>query len=130
MHKLGYIASACACLLSLQAVYAQTSGPTAADVLRNIDQSKQLTNPTAPKPAAKLVVQASNVIPVPTPVIPTSNTTRVKVPVGSANPFALASAEDLADDTCSANSIENCHCEESSVNVGVSMCYEPNAGSK
>lgn len=53
MHKLGYIASACACLFSLQAVYAQTSGPTAADVLRNIDQSKQLTNPTAPKPAAK-----------------------------------------------------------------------------
>ncbi len=53
MHKLGYIASACACLLSLQAVYAQTSGPTAADVLRNIDQSKQLTNPIAPKPVAK-----------------------------------------------------------------------------
>lgn len=53
MHKLGYIASACACLFSLQAVYAQTSGPTAADVLRNIDQSKQLTNPTAPKPAVK-----------------------------------------------------------------------------
>ncbi len=53
MHKLGYIASACVCLFSLQAVYAQTSGPTAADVLRNIDQSKQLTNPTAPKPAAK-----------------------------------------------------------------------------
>ncbi len=53
MHKLGYIASACACLFSLQAVYAQTSSPTAADVLRNIDQSKQLTNPTAPKPAVK-----------------------------------------------------------------------------
>lgn len=53
MHKLGYIASACVCLFSLQAVYAQTSSPTAADVLRNIDQSKQLTNPTAPKPAAK-----------------------------------------------------------------------------
>jgi filamentous hemagglutinin family protein len=79
-------------------------------------------------PAAKLVVQASTVIPVPTPVIPTSNTTRVKVPVGSANPFALASAEDLTDDICSANSIENCYCEESAVNKGVDICYEPKAG--
>ncbi len=85
---------------------------------------------TTAAPAAKLVVQASNVIPVPTPVIPTSNTTRVKVPVGSANPFALASAESLVDDVCSANSLENCHCEESSVNEGVNICYEPHAGSK
>jgi hypothetical protein len=85
---------------------------------------------TSTAPAAKLVVQASSVIPVPAPVVPTSNPMRVKVPVGSANPFALASAESLVDDVCSANSLENCHCEESSVNEGVNICYEPNAGSK
>lgn len=85
---------------------------------------------TSAAPAVKLVVQASSVIPVPAPVVPTSNPTRVKVPVGSANPFALASAESLDDDVCSANSLENCHCEESSVNEGVNICYEPHAGSK
>lgn len=53
MHKLGYVASACACAFFLQSAYAQTSAPTAADVQRNIDQNRQLTNPAAPKPAAK-----------------------------------------------------------------------------
>jgi hypothetical protein len=81
-------------------------------------------------PAAKLVVQSTNVIPVPTPVTPNTNTAKVKVPVGSTNPFTLASAEDLADDTCSANSIENCYCEESAVSQGVDICYEPKAGGK
>jgi hypothetical protein len=67
----------------------------------------------------------------PTPILPTNNAGgRVKIPTGSANPFALASAEDLADDTCSANSIENCHCEESAVSQGVDICYEPKAGGK
>jgi filamentous hemagglutinin family protein len=67
----------------------------------------------------------------PTPVVPTNNAGgRVKIPTGSGNPFALASAEDLADDTCSANSIENCHCEESTAGEGVSICYEPKAGGK
>jgi filamentous hemagglutinin family protein len=92
--------------------------------------ANKVTSSISSTPAVKLVVQASNVIPVPTPVVPTSNTTRVKVPAGSANPFALASAESLVDDVCSANSLENCHCEESSVNEGVNICYEPNAGSK
>ncbi len=67
----------------------------------------------------------------PVPVVPTDgNSSRVKVPVGSANPFALASAEDLADDTCSANSIENCHCEASPLNANVDICYEPKDGAK
>jgi filamentous hemagglutinin family protein len=66
----------------------------------------------------------------PVPVVPTDGNSRVKVPVGSANPFALASAEDLADDTCSANSIENCYCEPSELNKQVDICYEPKAGAK
>ena len=69
-------------------------------------------------------------VPPPTPVVPTNTGNRVKIPVGSSNPFALASAEDLADDTCTANSIENCYCEESTSNQGVDICYEPKAGAK
>ena len=63
----------------------------------------------------------------PTPVVtPTNNgSSRVKVPTDSATPFQLASAEDLANDICSANSLDNCHCEESSVSQGVDICYEP-----
>ena len=69
-------------------------------------------------------------VPPPTPVVPTNTGNRVKIPVGSSNPFALASAEDLADDTCTANSIENCYCEESTSNQGVDICYEPKTGAK
>ncbi len=53
MFKLGLVASACICALSLQGAFAQTSGPTAADVQRSIEQNKHLTSPAAPKPAAK-----------------------------------------------------------------------------
>jgi hypothetical protein len=42
-----------------------------------------------------------------------------------ANPFALASVDDFEDNTCSASSIENCHCEESTATAGVSICYQP-----
>jgi hypothetical protein len=67
-------------------------------------------------------------VPPPSPVLPTSSTAaRVKIPVGSANPFSLASAEELADDTCSINSIENCFCEESATSQGVGICYEPSS---
>jgi hypothetical protein len=69
-------------------------------------------------------------VPPPLPVVPTGNANRVKVPVGTANPFALASAEDLADETCSANSIENCYCEASPINANVDICYEPKTGAK
>lgn len=53
MFKLGLVASACICALSLQGAYAQTTGPTAADVQRNIEQNKPDVNRLAPKPAAK-----------------------------------------------------------------------------
>jgi hypothetical protein len=66
----------------------------------------------------------------PSPVVPTDSTPRVKIPVGSANPFALASAEDLTDEACTANSIENCYCEPSPLNANVDICYEPKAGAK
>ncbi len=49
MFKLGYVASACICALSLQGAYAQT----AADVQRDIEQNKPDLNRLAPKPAAK-----------------------------------------------------------------------------
>jgi hypothetical protein len=77
----------------------------------------------------KANITATQVKP-PSPVVPTDGATRVKIPVGSANPFALASAEDLADDTCTANSIENCYCEASPINANVDICYEPKAGAK
>jgi hemolysin activation/secretion protein len=51
MFKVGLIASACLCALNLHTAYAQTS-PSAADVLRNIEQNKLDINRT-PKPAAK-----------------------------------------------------------------------------
>ena len=79
---------------------------------------------------AQAIANITAAIKPPSPVVPTDGTSRVKIPVGSTNPFALASAEDLADDTCSANSIENCQCEESAVSQGVSICYEPKAGAK
>jgi hemolysin activation/secretion protein len=51
MFKVSFVVSACLCALSLQMAHAQT-GPTAADVLRNIEQNKLDINRT-PKPAAK-----------------------------------------------------------------------------
>ena len=90
----------------------------------------KVTSTSGTNSVAKLVVQASNVIPVPNPVVPTINPTRVRVPVGSANPFTLASAEDVTDDVCSANNLENCHCEESSLNQGVDICYEPKGSAR
>ena len=53
MFKLGLVASACICALSLQGAHAQTTGPTAADVQRSIEQSRPDMSRTAPKPAAK-----------------------------------------------------------------------------
>ncbi len=79
---------------------------------------------------ASAVANITEAVKPPVPVVPTDGNSRVKVPVGSANPFALASAEDLADDTCSANSIENCYCEPSELNKQVDICYEPKAGAK
>ena len=52
MFKVGLIASACLCALSLQSAHAQNT-PSAADVQRSIEQNRPDTNRLAPKPAAK-----------------------------------------------------------------------------
>ena len=53
MFKVSLLTSACLCVLSLQGAHAQSSGPTAADVQRNIEQSRPDLNRAAPKPVAK-----------------------------------------------------------------------------
>ena len=55
MHtfRLGFIANACLLIFTLQVANAQTSGPTAADVQRSIEQSKPDLNRIAPKRAPK-----------------------------------------------------------------------------
>jgi hypothetical protein len=112
-----------------------TAGTTRSAGTYNYSATSNQTNTTAAstdatRSVARLVVKPANITPVPSPVTPSTNPGRVKVASDLANPFALASAEDVANDACSATSLENCHCEESSVNQGVSICYEPNAGSK
>ena len=52
MFKFNLISSACVCALSLHVAHAQNT-PSAADVLRNIEQNKPDQNRLAPKPAAK-----------------------------------------------------------------------------
>jgi hypothetical protein len=91
------------------------SAYTLGDVAAETVQVK-VTTAVAPKP--------------PTPVVTPTDSTRVKVPVGAANPFQLASAEDLADEVCSANSLENCYCEESPLTPNVDICYEPKTSGK
>ena len=66
----------------------------------------------------------------PTPVIPRDSSSTVKVLIGSSNPFALASAEDLVGETCSANALEYCYCEESPSNRDIDICYEPHSYSR
>jgi len=76
----------------------------------------------------KATTKANITAVVPTPPAPSitkNNASSVKISTGLSNPFALASAEDLTDDACSANSVENCHCEESSAGQGIDICYEP-----
>ena len=53
MFKVSLLTSACLCVLSLQGAHAQSSGPTAADVQRNIEQSRPDMSRVAPKPVAK-----------------------------------------------------------------------------
>jgi hemolysin activation/secretion protein len=48
------VTAACLAMLSWQSVQAQSSGPSAADVQRSIEQNRPDLNRTAPKPAAKL----------------------------------------------------------------------------
>ena len=91
--------------------------------------ASKVTSTSSTAPAAKLDVQPSNIIPVPTPG-PITPVVKPKAPIIPSNPFQLASAEDLTDDTCSANSLENCYCEESPLNKGVDICYEPRTAGK
>jgi hypothetical protein len=75
-------------------------------------------------PTAKAKGTITQVTPaVPAPVIPT--TSQIKPLVLASNPFSLASADALIEETCSSNSVENCHCEPSQLNANVGICYEP-----
>jgi filamentous hemagglutinin family protein len=49
---------------------------------------------------------------------------RVKIPLGSSNPFQLASVEMLVDEVCSGSNLESCFCEASAISTDVSICYE------
>jgi hypothetical protein len=107
-----------------------TAGTTRGAGSYNYSAASSKTNITAvsadaTRSVAQLVVKSADITPVPSNVTPSTNPGRVKVASDLANPFALASAEDFADNTCSANSVENCHCEESAATAGVSICYQP-----
>jgi filamentous hemagglutinin family protein len=69
--------------------------------------------------------------PTPSPASTSSGSAapRVKIPLGSGNPFQLASVEMLVDEVCSASNLESCFCEASSISTDVSICYEK-SGSK
>jgi filamentous hemagglutinin family protein len=76
----------------------------------------------------------------PAPVVPTNATNgRVKIPLSAANPFQLASAEELGgEDFCqntsidplkgesSGNSTSSCTCEESKLAQDAQICFETN----
>jgi hypothetical protein len=73
-------------------------------------------------------------------VVPTNATNgRVKIPLSAANPFQLASAEELGgEDFCqntsidplkgesSGNSTSSCTCEESKLAQDAQICFETN----
>jgi hemolysin activation/secretion protein len=54
MLNVRVVTAACLAMLSWQSVQAQSSGPSAADVQRSVEQNRPDLNRTAPKPAAKL----------------------------------------------------------------------------
>jgi hypothetical protein len=78
--------------------------------------------------------------PPPAPVVPTNATSgRVKIPLSAANPFQLASAEELGgEDFCENTSIDplngdstgnnnsSCTCEESKLAQDAQICFEKN----
>jgi trimeric autotransporter adhesin len=74
-------------------------------------------------------VQPSPPAPTPSPASTSSGSAapRVKIPLGSGNPFQLASVEMLVEDVCSSSNLESCFCEASSVSTDVSICYEKNS---
>jgi hypothetical protein len=81
---------------------------------------------------AKANITAAASIP-PAPVVPTSASSsgRVKIPTPTANPFQLASAEELVEedfcsDGSSGNSSSSCTCEDSKVAQDAQICFEKN----
>jgi filamentous hemagglutinin family protein len=81
---------------------------------------------------AKANITAAASIP-PAPVVPTSASSsgRVKIPTPTANPFQLASAEELGEedfcsDGSSGNSNSSCTCEESKLAQDAQICFEKN----
>jgi hypothetical protein len=64
--------------------------------------------------------------PTPSPASTSSGSAapRVKIPLGSSNPFQLASVEMLVEDVCSSGNLESCFCEASSISTDVFICYE------
>ena len=87
-----------------------------------------LANPTFTATARAAITPSAP--PPPAPVVPTNATSgRVKIPLSAANPFQLASAEELVEeDFCSdgstGNSNSNCTCEESKLAQDSQICFE------
>jgi filamentous hemagglutinin family protein len=103
--------------------------------LAGVDASNYKIDPVANPvntATARASITAAASIP-PAPVVPTSasNGGRVKIPTPAANPFQLASAEELGEeefcsDGSSGNSNSSCTCEDSKVAQDAQICFEKN----
>jgi hypothetical protein len=89
-----------------------------------------VVNPTFTATARAAITPSAP--PPPAPVVPTNATSgRVKIPTPTANPFQLASAEELVEedfcsDGSSGNSNSSCTCEESKLAQDAQICFEKN----
>jgi hypothetical protein len=98
-----------------------------------------VANPTFTATATAAITSNAPISPIPPrPVVPTGTTSGgVKIPLSAANPFQLASAEDLGgEDFCkntsidplnensTANSNSSCTCEESKLAQDAQICFE------
>jgi hypothetical protein len=97
-----------------------------------------VANPTFTATARAAITPSAP--PPPAPVVPTNATSgRVKIPFSAANPFQLASAEELGgEDFCentsidplsgdnTSNSNSSCTCEESKLAQDAQICFEKN----
>jgi filamentous hemagglutinin family protein len=97
-----------------------------------------VANPTFTATARAAITPSAP--PPPAPVVPTNATSgRVKIPFSAANPFQLASAEEIGgEDFCqntsidplnensTANSNSSCTCEESKLAQDAQICFEKN----
>jgi hypothetical protein len=110
--------------------------------LAGVDASNYKLDPRAnPGNSAQTTANITAVPPVPPgPVVPTNTSSaRVKIPLSAANPFQLASAEELGgEDFCQNTSIDplngdstgnsnsSCTCEESKLTQDAQICFEKN----